>query len=62
MPDLNALIQNSLVQRVLEFMKRYPGLIALFGFCSGVPVSFWWTVRPGLRAGLRWYCWSVGCG
>jgi hypothetical protein len=36
MPDFNALLQNSLVQRVLEFMKRYPGLIALFGFCSGV--------------------------
>ncbi|MDH0749322.1 DUF2914 domain-containing protein [Pseudomonas sp. GD03842] len=36
MPDLNALIQNSAVQRVLEFIKRYPGLIALFGFCSGV--------------------------
>ncbi|NBB08631.1 DUF2914 domain-containing protein [Pseudomonas sp. SLFW] len=36
MPDLNALMQNSLVQRVLEFIKRYPGLIALFGFCSGV--------------------------
>jgi len=36
MPDLNALIQNSLVQRVLEFMKRYPGLIALFGFGSGI--------------------------
>ncbi|MFJ3486739.1 DUF5924 family protein [Pseudomonas sp. NPDC090202] len=36
MPDLNAIIQHSLVQRVLEFMKRYPGLIALFGFCSGI--------------------------
>ena len=27
---------NHYVQRVLELMKRYPGLIALFGFCSGV--------------------------
>ena len=27
---------NNYVQRVLELMKRYPGLIALFGFCSGV--------------------------
>jgi hypothetical protein len=36
MPDLNAIIQNSLVQRVLEFIKRYPGLIAFFGFCSGI--------------------------
>ena len=36
MPDLNALMQNSLVQRVLEFIKRYPGLIAFFGFCSGI--------------------------
>jgi len=36
MPDLNALMQHSLVQRVLEFIKRYPGLIAFFGFCSGI--------------------------
>ncbi|TDV59828.1 DUF5924 family protein [Pseudomonas sp. LP_7_YM] len=36
MPDLNALMQNSYVQRVLEFIKRYPGLIAFFGFCSGI--------------------------
>lgn len=36
MPDLNALMQSSYVQRVLEFIKRYPGLIALFGFCSGI--------------------------
>lgn len=36
MPDLNALIQHSYVQRVLEFIKRYPGLIAFFGFCSGI--------------------------
>jgi hypothetical protein len=36
MPDLNAIMQNSLVQRVLEFIKRYPGLIAFFGFCSGI--------------------------
>ena len=27
---------NLLIQRVLELMKRYPGLIAAFGFCSGV--------------------------
>ncbi|MEB0205009.1 DUF5924 family protein [Pseudomonas sp. CCC3.1] len=27
---------NHYVQRILELMKRYPGLIALFGFCSGV--------------------------
>ncbi|KQB52964.1 hypothetical protein AQS70_12420, partial [Pseudomonas endophytica] len=27
---------NHYVQRALELMKRYPGLIALFGFCSGV--------------------------
>ena len=27
---------NHYVQRVLELMKRYPGLIAAFGFCSGV--------------------------
>ncbi len=36
MPDLNALMQNSVVQRVLEFIKRYPGVIAFFGFCSGI--------------------------
>ncbi|MEX6667349.1 DUF5924 family protein [Pseudomonas sp. W2-17] len=36
MPDINAIIQHSLVQRVLEFIKRYPGLIAFFGFCSGI--------------------------
>ncbi len=36
MPDINALMQNSYVQRVLEFIKRYPGLIAFFGFCSGI--------------------------
>ena len=27
---------NLYLQRILELMKRYPGLIALFGFCSGV--------------------------
>ncbi len=27
---------NHYVQRVLELMKRYPGVIALFGFCSGI--------------------------
>ena len=27
---------NHYLQRVIELMKRYPGLIALFGFCSGV--------------------------
>ena len=27
---------NLHIQRVLELMKRYPGLIAAFGFCSGV--------------------------
>ena len=27
---------NHYLERVLELMKRYPGLIALFGFCSGV--------------------------
>ena len=27
---------NHYVQRVLELMKRYPGLIAVFGFFSGV--------------------------
>ena len=27
---------NHYVQRILELMKRYPGLIAAFGFCSGV--------------------------
>jgi len=26
---------NLYLQRILELMKRYPGLIALFGFCSG---------------------------
>jgi hypothetical protein len=36
MPDLNAIMQNSHVQRVLEFIKRYPGVIAFFGFCSGI--------------------------
>jgi hypothetical protein len=36
MPDINAIIQHTLVQRVLEFIKRYPGLIAFFGFCSGI--------------------------
>ncbi|WP_296260434.1 MULTISPECIES: DUF5924 family protein [unclassified Pseudomonas] len=36
MPDLNAIMHSSLVQRVLEFIKRYPGLIAFFGFCSGI--------------------------
>ena len=27
---------NHYLERVLELMRRYPGLIALFGFCSGV--------------------------
>lgn len=27
---------NHYLQRILELMKRYPGLIAAFGFCSGV--------------------------
>jgi hypothetical protein len=36
MQHFNALMQNSHVQRVLEFIKRYPGLIAFFGFCSGI--------------------------
>ncbi len=36
MPDINAIIKNPLVQRALEFIKRYPGLIAFFGFCSGI--------------------------
>lgn len=36
MPDMNAIIQHTLVQRALEFIKRYPGLIAFFGFCSGI--------------------------
>ena len=27
---------NHYVQRILELMKRYPGVIALFGFCSGI--------------------------
>lgn len=36
MPDWNAIVNHSVVQRAIGLMKRYPGVIALFGFCSGI--------------------------
>jgi hypothetical protein len=36
MPDWNALVNHSAVQRILGLVKRYPGVVALFGFCSGI--------------------------
>jgi hypothetical protein len=36
MPDWNAIVNHSVVQRGIGLMQRYPGVIALFGFCSGI--------------------------
>ncbi|QXI28676.1 DUF5924 family protein [Pseudomonas vanderleydeniana] len=40
-----------LIQRVLELMKRYPGAIAAFGFCSGI-ASFILIDRQQSKASL----------
>ncbi|MGY2283574.1 DUF5924 family protein [Pseudomonas gingeri] len=40
-----------LIQRLLELMKRYPGVIAAFGFCSGI-ASFILVDRQQSKASL----------
>ena len=38
---------NHYLQRVIELMKRYPGLIAVFGFFSGVGSFILVDRQPG---------------